>query len=136
MKHGKFLGVILLIHVCAWQALAAGVPTIPPMVASVDPHGVKRGSTAVFTVDGRNIAGVQWVIFDAPGLTAKALEVRDMPEEAKVIRPGVDTGAAVPEGTKQQAKLEVSVAPDVEVGPHWFRLQTTLGTSNRALFEV
>jgi hypothetical protein len=90
----------------------------------------------VFTVDGRNIAGTQWVLFDVPGLAARVLDVKDVPEEAKVIRPGVDLGAAVPEGTKQQAKLELTVAPDVEVGPHWFRLQTSLGTSNMVIFEM
>jgi hypothetical protein len=136
MKHRKFSGVVLLIFGCAWQTRAADVPTIPPSVSYINPHGVKRGSTVVVTVDGRNIAGTQWVLFDVPGLTAKVLEVIDVPEEAKVIRPGVDLGAAVPEGTKQQAKLELTVAPDVELGPHWFRLQTSLGTSNLVIFEV
>jgi hypothetical protein len=97
---------------------------------------VKRGSTAVFTVEGRNIAGTQWVLFDVPGVIAKVLEVHDVPEEAKVIRPGVDLGAAVPEGTKQRAKLELTVAPEVKAGPHWFRMQTPLGSSNMAAFEV
>src|SRR5215467_3972971 len=103
MKDSKPVAVALMILGCASQALAADAPTIPPAVAYINPHGVKRGSTAVFTVDGRNIADTQWVLFDAPGLTAKVLEVKDVPEEAKVVRPGVDLGAAVPEGTKQQA---------------------------------
>jgi hypothetical protein len=136
MRHSKFFVVALLILACAWQALAADAPTIPPAVAYINPHGLKRGSTALLTVDGRNIADTRWVLFDAPGLTAKVLEVKDVPEEAKVVRPGVDLGAAVPEGTKQQAKLELTVAPDVEVGLHWFRLQTPLGTSNKAVFDV
>jgi hypothetical protein len=136
MKHCKPLSVVLMILVCASRVLATAAPTIPPSVAYIDPHGVRRGSTAVFTVDGRNISGTQWVLFDVPGLIAKVLEVKDVPEEAKVIRPGVDLGAAVPEGTKQQAKLELTAAADVEVGPHWFRLQTPLGTSNKVIFEV
>jgi hypothetical protein len=136
MKHGDLLVTVLLIASCAGQTRAAEAPTIPPSVASINPHGMRRGSTVVFTVEGRNIAGTQWVLFDVPGLAAKVLEVRDVPEEAKVTRPGVDLGAAVPEGTKQQAKLELTAAPEVEVGPHWFRLQTSLGTSNMAIFEV
>ena len=136
MKHADLFVTVLLIAGCAGQTGAADAPTIPPSVTYINPHGIKRGSTAVFAVDGRNIAGTQWVLFDVPGLTAKVLEVKDVPEEAKVIRPGVDLGAAVPEGTKQQAKLELTAAPDVEVGPHWFRLQTPLGTSNMAIFEV
>lgn len=136
MKHSKLFGMVLMVLGFGCHARAADAPTIPPSVSYINPHGVKRGSTAVFTVEGRNIAGTQWVLFDVPGLAAKVLEIRDVPEEAKVIRPGVDLGAAVPEGTKQQAKLELTVAPDVEVGSHWFRLQTSLGTSNRAVFEV
>ena len=130
----RFFGIILLGWV--WQVRAAEVPTIPPAVTYINPHGVRRGSTVVLTVDGRNIAGTQWVLFDVPGLAARVLDVKDVPEEPKVIRPGVDLGAAVPEGTKQQAKLELTAAPDVEVGPHWFRLQTSLGTSNVVIFEV
>jgi hypothetical protein len=136
MKYGGLLVTGLLIASCARQTRAAEAPTIPPSVASIKPHGMKRGSTAVFTVDGRNIAGTQWVLFDVPGLAAKVLEVRDVPEEAKVTRPGVDLSAAVPEGTKQQAKLELTAATDVEAGPHWFRLQTPLGTSNMVVFDV
>jgi hypothetical protein len=137
MKHDKKLcGVLLMSLGCLWHGHGAEAPTIPPSVAYINPHGVKRGWTAVFTVEGRNIAGTRWVLFDAPGLAANVLEVKDVPEEAKVIRPGVDTGAAVPEGTKQQAKLELTVASDVAVGLHWFRLQTSLGTSNKAVFEV
>jgi hypothetical protein len=135
-KHADLFVAVLVGLWCACSALAADAPTIPPSVAYINPHGVRRGSTAVFTVDGRNIAATQWVLFDAPGLTAKVLEVKDVPEEAKVIRPGVDLGAAVPEGTKQQAKLELTAAADVEVGPHWLRLQTRLGTSNLVIFEV
>ncbi len=73
MKHGKLFGVVLLIFGYAWQARAADAPTIPPSVAYINPHGVKRGSTAVFTVEGRNIAGTHWVLFDVPHLTAKVL---------------------------------------------------------------
>src|SRR6516165_4070485 len=87
MRHSKFFVVALLILACAWQALAADAPTIPPAVAYINPHGLKRGSTALLTVDGRNIADTRWVLFDAPGLTAKVLEVKDVPEEAKVVRP-------------------------------------------------
>ena len=136
MRHWKLLGTVLGVVGLIGHARAADAPTIPPSVAFINPHGVKRDSTAVVTVEGRNIAGTQGVLFDAPGLTAKVLEVKDLPEEAKAIRPGVDLGAAVPEGTKQQAKLELTAAPEVEVGPHWFRLQTSLGTSNMAIFDV
>lgn len=136
MKGSRFFEVVLLTMGYALRARAAAAPTIPPSVASINPHGVKRGSTAVFTVEGRNLGGTQWVLFDVPGVTAKVLEVTDVPEEVKVVRPGVDLGAAVPEGTKQQVKLDLTVGPEVETGAHWFRLQTSLGTSNMAIFEV
>jgi len=60
------------------------------------------------------------VRFDSAGLSAKVLGVRDLPEAARVVRPGVDTGAAVVNGPKQEAKLELTVAQDIEPGVHAF----------------
>src|SRR5712692_1747391 len=121
---------------CSALTLLAQLPTMPPSVNRVSPPGLKRGSTVVLTLEGRSLAGARAVLFDAPGISAKVLGIRDLPEEARVIRPGVDLGAALVQGAKQEAKLEVTVAPDVKPGTHSFRVQTPLGTSNKAAFEV
>ncbi len=128
------LGIVLL--ACAGLRLLAQMPTIPPSVSRVTPPGVKRGSTATLTLEGRSLTGARSVLFDAPGLTGKILNIRDLPEEEKAIRIGVDLGAKIPQGLKQEVRLEVSVGPGVEVGVHNFRVQTPRGTSNLAALDV
>ncbi len=131
---------------CALGALCLAVPfakasptdepIIPPTISKVWPVGMERGTTATFTLDGRNLAGTKAVIFDAPGITARVTEVTDVPEKIKGPRAGVDLGAQVPLGKKQTAKLDVTVARDVVPGIHWFRVQTPLGTSGMAVLDV
>lgn len=132
----NFLALTILVLECTGVSLHAQMPTIPPTVTRVSPPGLRRGTTAVLTLEGRSLVGAQAVLFDAPGLTGKFLDVKDLPEEAKRPRPGVDTSAAVPLGVKQEARLEVTVAPDAESGLHRFRVQTPLGTSNDAVVDV
>ena len=117
-------------------AVAANAQTIPPMVYSVSPRGVERGKTATLTLEGRNLAGTRAVLFDSPAISAKFVSVRDLAEEKRVIRPGVDLGAEVAQGTKQEGKVEVTVAKDAEPGIHWFRVQTPLGSSNLVAFDI
>ncbi len=111
-------------------------PTIPPTVSSVRPTGLQRGSTKTFTVEGRSLSGANLVLFDSVGITAKVLQVVDLPEEVRKARPGVDTGAVLVEGRKQEVRLEVTVSRDAEPGIHWFRIETPLGTSNLGLLDV
>src|SRR5437016_3056458 len=120
---------------CMAPPLNAQQPTIPPTINSVWPKGLERGAAATFTVEGRNLAGGK-VLFDSPGLSGKVLSVAGLPEEKRVARPGVDFGAIVPQGTKQEAKIEVTAAKDAEPGIHWFRVQTALGTSNMSVLDV
>jgi hypothetical protein len=96
---------------------------------------MERGTTATFTLDGRNLTDAK-VLFDSPALTGKIVSLTDIPEEKRVARPGVDFGAIVAQGTKQQARLEVTAAKDTEPGLHWFRLETRLGTSNMVVLDV
>jgi len=118
------------------QRVRADEPIIPPTISKVWPAGMERGTTATFTLDGRNLSGARAVIFDSPGLTARVTEVTDLPEKITGPRAGVDLGAQVPLGKKQTAKLEVTVAKDVSPGIHRFRIQTPLGTSDMAVLDV
>ena len=129
----RVLGVVSL--VCVSPPLSAQQPTIPPTINSVWPKGLERGATATFTVEGRNLTGAK-VLFDSPGINGKVLSVADLPEEKRVARPGVDFGAIVPQATKQEARIEVTAAKDAEPGIHWFRVQTSLGTSNMSVLDV
>ncbi len=108
--------------------LRAEEPIIPPSLSKIWPVGMERGSTATFTLDGRNLSGAKAVIFDAPGITAKISEITDLPEEAATGK--FSTAAAVPLAKKQSAVLEITVAKDVPPDVYRFRVQTPLGTTN------
>jgi hypothetical protein len=116
--------------------LRASEPIIPPEISKVWPVGMQRGTTATFTLDGRNLSDIKAVIFDSPGITAKVMQITDVPEKAAMARAGVDLAAIVARGKKQTASIEVTAAREIEPGLHWFRVQTPLGTSNLSLLDV
>jgi hypothetical protein len=128
----------LVFTLAAWLAvpLRAEEPIIPPTIAKVWPPGMQRGRTATFTIDGRSLAGAKEVVFDSPGITAKVSAITEVPEKITGPRAGVDLTAQVARGKKETAKLEVTVAKDVEPGIHKFRIQTPLGTSNMAVIAI
>jgi hypothetical protein len=108
--------------------LSAEEPIIPPSLAKIWPVGMERGSTATFTLEGRNLSGAKAVIFDVPGITAKISQITDLPEEKPTGK--FSTAAAVPLAQKQSALLEITVAKDVPPDVYRFRVQTPLGTTN------
>jgi hypothetical protein len=112
--------------------LRADNRVIPPAVTKVWPVGMQRGTTVTITLDGRNLSDIKAVVFDAPGITTKVMQVTDVPEE----RLKIGEAAPVPQGKKQTATIEVTAAKDVEQGLHWFRIRTPLGTSNIMPFDV
>ncbi len=116
--------------------LQADNPIIPPTISEIWPVGMERGTTATFLVDGRSLSGAKNVIFDAPGITAKILNINQVPEKITGPRAGVDLVAQVARGKKESAELEVTVAKDVKPGIHKFRIQTQLGTSNMAAMDI
>jgi hypothetical protein len=111
-------------------------PVIPPNISRISPAGMERGTTATFTIDGRNLSDAKAVIFDAPGISGKLAEITDVPEKITGPRAGEDLAAQVPVGKKQTAKLEITTAKDVVPGIHRFRVQTPLGTTNMVVFAV
>lgn len=111
-------------------------PIIPPTISKVWPVGMERGTTAQFTLDGRNLTGARAVIFDAAGITGRVTAVTAVPEKISGPRAGVDLGAQVALGKKQTALLEITVAKDVKPGIHKFRIQTPLGTSGIAVLDI
>ncbi len=114
--------------------LCAEEPIIPPSLAKIWPVGMERGSTATFTLDGRNLSGAKAVIFDAPGITAKISQITDLPVEEASRK--FSTTAAVPLAKKQSALLEVTVAKDVPPDVYRFRVQTPLGTTNMVSLAI
>jgi hypothetical protein len=114
----------------------ADEPIIPPALSRISPAGMERGTTANFKLEGRGLMAARAVLFDAPGFTAKILNVAAIHEEIKAARAGVDLEAAVPLGVKSEARVELTVSKDVEPGFHWFRIQTPNGTSNMLPLDV
>lgn len=135
---GKTLATLLVLASATWQArpLLADNPIIPPTISEIWPVGMERGTTATLLVDGRSLSGAKNVIFDAPGITAKIVKIIELPEKITGPRAGVDLVAQVARGKKESARIEVTVAKDVEPGIHKFRIQTTLGTSNTASMDI
>lgn len=118
------------------QPLRAEEPIIPPSISKISPAGMERGSTATFTVEGRNLSDAKDVIFDVSGMSGKLAEITDVPEKITGPRAGEDLGAQVPLGKKQTAKLEITAAKDVPPGIHRFRVQTPLGTTNMVVIDI
>ena len=114
----------------------ADEPIIPPALSRISPAGMERGTTANFKLEGRGLMAARAVLFDAPGFTAKILNVTAIHEEIKAARAGVDLEASVPLGVKSEAQVELTVSKDVEPGIHWFRIQTPNGTSNMLPLDV
>jgi hypothetical protein len=109
---------------------------IPPEITKVWPVGMQRGTTATFTLDGRNLSDIKAVIFDSQGIRANVTQIVDVAEKAAMARAGVDLVALVPQGKKQSATIELTAAREVAPGLHWFRIRTPLGTSNLMPFDI
>jgi hypothetical protein len=129
-------GLVLTLGGSLALSLRADDQIIPPTITKVSPAGMQRGRTATFTIDGRSLSGAKDVVFDSPGITAKVSGITVVPEKISGPRAGVDTAAQVPQGKKETAQVEVTVAKDVEPGIHRFRIQTPLGTSNMAVIAI
>jgi hypothetical protein len=134
----KIIHITALLILGALTALPilAEEPIIPPSLSKIWPVGMQRGTSATFTLEGRNLSGKNDVIFDAPGITGKLTQITDVPEKITGPRAGVDTAAQVPLGKKETAQLVITATKDVEPGLHWFRIQTPLGTSNMSVIAV
>jgi hypothetical protein len=116
-----------------------GNRTTPPTIDSVSPLGVARGATIEMTVEGLNLARASQVYFSQPGIQARILRIKELPDLPD-IRLGangtlstIDLGPLPP---RNQVTLELDISPDAAVGPVGFRLQTPLGTSPEARFLV
>src|SRR5580658_5247668 len=77
----------LLTIALASAALAATTPdsptgsrTTPPTISSVSPRGVPRGATTELTVEGLNLAKASAVFFSEPGIQARILRIKELPD--------------------------------------------------------
>lgn len=111
----------------------------PPTVRDYSPRGFARGVTAEMTVEGFNLAGATKIYFSEPGVTAKILRVKELPDLPD-IRLGsngtpstIDVGPLPP---RNQVTLELTIDPEAKIGPVRFRVLTPLGTSPTGTFLI
>lgn len=137
----------LLIFTVAAAAFAAstssdwptGNRTTPPTINSVSPRGVPRGATTELTVEGLNLAKASAVFFNEPGVQARILRIKELPDLPDVrfgSNGGISTVDLGPLPPRNEVTLELDISPDADIGPVDFRLQTPLGTSPEGRFLI
>ncbi|MFN7936156.1 MAG: hypothetical protein U0R19_22685 [Bryobacteraceae bacterium] len=112
----------------------------PPTVRDVSPLGVSRGTTVEMTVEGFNLAKATGIYFSQPGIKARIVRIKELPDLPDVRLGSNGTPSTVDLGPlppRNQVTVELDVAPDAEIGMATFRLLTPLGTSpeGRVLVE-
>ncbi len=133
----------LILAGSAWSQPATESPTgpriTPPTIMSVAPLGVSRGATAELTIEGFNLAGATAIHFSQPGIKARIVRIKELPDLPD-IRLGsngtpstVDLGPLPP---RNQVTVEVDISPDAPVTAVGFRVQTPLGASPEGKFLI
>ncbi len=110
--------------------------TNPPTLLDTAPVAIARGQTTEVRVEGINLRGASAVTFDQEGVTGKVLHVNELgefTENRSGQRPSIQVGAFPP---RNQVTLEITVAPDAQVGLYRFRVLTREGTTNTGTLSV
>ncbi len=116
-----------------------GNRTTPPTINAVSPLGVSRGATVEMTVEGFNLAGASAIYFSEPGIKAKILRVKELPDLPDIRLGSNGTLSTVDLGPlpmRNQVTVELDISPEAQVSTVSMRLQTPLGTSPEARFAV
>jgi hypothetical protein len=129
--------------VIAAAMLAEDHPTgprlTPPTIRQVAPLGVSRGASVEMTVEGFNLAGASRVYFSEPGVEARILRVKELPDLPDVRLGSNGTPSTIDVGPlppRNQVTLEVEVDPKAPIGPVSFRVQTPYGLTPAASFLI
>jgi len=116
-----------------------GSRTTPPTISSVSPRGVPRGATTELTVEGFNLAKASAVFFSEPGINARILRIKELPDGPDVrlgSNGGISTVDVGPLPPRNEVTLELDISAGADIGPVDFRLQTPLGTSPTGRFLI
>jgi hypothetical protein len=95
--------------------------------------------TVEMTVEGFNLAGANRAIFNEPGVTAKILRVKELPDLPDIRLGSAGTQSTIDLGPlppRNQVAMEVDVSPDAGIGPVSFRLETPMGLSPMGTFLI
>ena len=111
----------------------------PPTINEVSPLGVARGATVEMTIEGLNLAKASAIYFSEPGIQARILRIKELPDLPDVRLGSNGTVSTVDLGPlppRNQVTVALDVSADAKVGPVAFRLQTPLGTSPESRFVI
>lgn len=140
MKRALFVaGIAVTAYAQTATEWPTGNRTTPPTINSVSPMGVARGATVEMNVEGLNLAKTGAVYFSEPGIKARILRIKELPDLPDIRLGSAGTLSTVDLGPlppRNQVTLELEVSPDAPVGTIGMRLQTPLGTSPVARFAV
>lgn len=102
----------------------------PPVITTITPFGVQRGTSVKVTIEGANLAGADRVLWSDAGLSATIDGYDDRGPDIHKRTPG-ETGAIIQDKAEKAAlTLTISATTDAKTGRQGFRLHTPLGTSN------
>lgn len=139
----KQLAIAWIVLSAALWAAKSDHPTgsriTPPILRSVTPLGVARGTTVEITVEGQNLAGASAVYFSEPGIQGRIVRIKELPDLPEVRLGSNGTPSTIDLGPlppRHQVTLELDVAPDADVGVVKFRLLTPLGTTPEGQFLI
>src|SRR5579863_4995959 len=102
-----------------------GNRTTPPTINSVSPMGVARGATVEMNVEGLNLAKTSAVYFSEPGIKARILRIKELPDLPDIRLGSNGTPSTVdlcPLPPRNQVTLELEISPAAPVGVIGMRL--------------
>jgi hypothetical protein len=115
---------------------SASAQTRPPVLTSVAPYGIQRGTTVTVAVEGANIAQTDRVIFADSGLSAEIGAFESLGPDIRKRMPN-ETGAIIQDkAEKGRLTLHITASSTAELGRQLFRLHTPLGSSSTVAFWV
>jgi hypothetical protein len=115
---------------------AADTRTNPPTLLETTPVAISRGLMTEVRVQGINLRGASAVLFDQQGVTGKVLHVNELGEyqvDKAGIGSSIQLGAYPP---LNQVTMEITVAPDAEIGLYRYRLVAKEGMSNTSTLSI
>lgn len=112
--------------------------TAPPTLQSVSPTGASQGKTTTILVDGLNLEENTRILFNGPGIEARVVQVRTLPNRRRKPREGeVVTSPLIEDrSTRNRLTVEVQIADSVKPDVYLFRMVTPLGVTNSLPFAV
>ena len=131
----RSIPALLILAFLSFQLEAADPPARPKLI-SLYPLGGQAGDTLEVELLGKFLDPLQVAWFYCDQVEAEVLKL-ERTEEAEKAGAGQEEGSETkPYQGKYRALLKVRIAPDAELGAHYFRAVTPGGISNPMRFRI